>query len=88
MTNIDIYKEELINITEAHKHLPREPARFKLAQWINDGLLARNGKRVHLEAKKVGGELCTSKEAFARFCDSLTDDSDEEEVRRILEEED
>lgn len=83
---IDIYSEEIFSITEAHRHLPRKPSRQKVKCWINEGRLARNGKRIFLEVVKIGGELCTSKEAFRRFCDLLTEDTDEEEVRRILDE--
>ena len=58
----------------------------KLREWIDNGRLARNGKRVFLDTAKVGGEICVSKEAFQRFCDALSDGSDDEEVRRMLEE--
>lgn len=77
---IDIYSETLWNISEAHKHLPRKPSGLKLRKWIDDGLLSRAGRRVQLECVKVGGELCTSREAFERFCRALSQSPDDLEM--------
>ncbi len=68
---IDIHKEELFNLREAHFRLPRKPSRYKVARWAEYGIKDRTGKKIRLETVKIGGEVCTSAEAFQRFCDAV-----------------
>ncbi len=74
---MDIFKEDMVAFSEGRK-LPRSPTYKQLKNWSTIGVKGRSGKRVYLEVAKVGGELCTSKQAYQRFCDEAT--AEEREV--------
>jgi hypothetical protein len=70
---IDVLKETIVSLNSGRKLLPRAPSFRKLKRWINVGVRSWNGKLVKLETIKIGGEPCTSLEAFDRFCQKLSE---------------
>jgi len=44
-----------------------------ILRWITDGAVALSGRRVKLEAVRVGGRWLTSKPALERFSAALSD---------------
>jgi hypothetical protein len=66
---IDIDREELLSVTEARQSLPRTVAPGTLRRWITLGV---GGHR--LEAVRIGGKIFTSRQALARFVESMTAD--------------
>jgi hypothetical protein len=76
---IDLSKEQPLRIPELAKLAGRgrggRPINFStIWRWILKGCRAHDGTLVQLEAIKVGGHLCSSVEAFQRFCERLTPD--------------
>jgi len=70
---IDFKTEELLTLKDACMILPRrrrgrKPHFATLWRWAKRGLSG-----VKLETLKVGGTLCTSREALQRFFDRLTE---------------
>jgi hypothetical protein len=41
-------------------------------RWVSKGVLGPGGRRVKLEALKLGGQLVTTEQALQRFAESLT----------------
>jgi hypothetical protein len=41
-------------------------------RWVNKGVLGPQGRRVKLEALKLGGQLVTTEQAIQRFAEALT----------------
>ena len=52
-----------------------------LLRWIKNGLKDPQGRRIRLEAVRVGGKWATSLEALERFFDALTPKETQEAVR-------
>lgn len=77
--SIDLGKEQIVGLSEASRSFPRKPSYHKLHRWAEFGVLAKNGRQVFLETIKVGGEPCTSVEAFQRFCEQLSTEEMEAE---------
>jgi len=70
---INMFEEELLTLREAVTKLPRrrrgrKPHVSTLWRWATRGL-----RGVRLEVIRVGGTLCTSREALQRFCEKLTE---------------
>jgi hypothetical protein len=76
--SIDTRTEEMFPLPVVRKFLPVSSRTGKpvhpsvIFRWIRYGLKARDGGKVHLEALKCGGSLCTSREALDRFFAELT----------------
>lgn len=70
---IDIHKEDLVNLADG-RLLPRRPSYNKLSRWANMGILGKSRRREYLETVKIGGECCTSQEAYIRFCAKLSEE--------------
>lgn len=75
--SIDIRAENIISLTEACQSLPTgrrgRPVHLScILRWITKGSLAPDGRRVRLEAVRIGGRWITSREALARFAEALT----------------
>jgi hypothetical protein len=75
---IDLGTENLISLAEAARSLPSsnranglDPA--TVWRWIKNGVRARDGSTVKLDAVRIGGRLVTSRQAIARFTDALND---------------
>jgi hypothetical protein len=69
---IDPLNEHLVLLSRLGDHLPRLTRDRPIAQstgfrWHTKGL-----RGVRLEAIRIGGRLCTSREALRRFFDALT----------------
>jgi hypothetical protein len=71
---IDTGSEKLLTIAEAAKHTKRSFC--SVWRWILTGIRAPNGKRVRLEAVKLGRSWMTSTEAVQRFALATTPDLD------------
>jgi hypothetical protein len=74
--------EQRISLTQAAAKYPghRGAARLHpatLTRWILHGVRAIDGRRVRLEAERVGCRWCTSEAALARFCAALGSQVDE-----------
>jgi hypothetical protein len=74
---LDILNESSISLTEVCRTLPkgkrgRQVHLSCVLRWITQGSKAPDGRRVRLEAVRVGGRWITSKEALARFVAALT----------------
>ncbi len=74
---IDISTETCISLTEACRSLPTgrrgRPVHLScILRWITNGSTAPGGRRVRLEAARIGGRWITSREALARFAEALT----------------
>ena len=69
--------EKLIGLYEAARRLPPgrggRPVSFScVLRWITTGIPGPDGKRVKLEAARLGGRWLTSEEALARWAERLT----------------
>lgn len=73
---IDINSETLVRFADA-KSLPGRPNSTNLAHWAKNGIRAENGKLVFLDTVKIGRSRFTSREAFTRFSQQLTTQTDE-----------
>jgi hypothetical protein len=75
--------ETLLSLYEAARRLPPgrrgRPVSFScVLRWITDGIPGPDGRRVKLEAVRVGGRWLTSEEALARWAERLTPRLDSE----------
>lgn len=70
---IDVNVENLIGLWQGPASLPRGPSVAKLRRWSEFGIKGRSGEQVFLETIRVGGETCTSVEAFQRFCENASE---------------
>lgn len=76
---IDVFKETVINLTDATKRLPhvRKGKRIHVSclwRWTVAGKKCRDGSTARLESIKIDGTTCTSLEALQRFFDRVTGD--------------
>ena len=73
---IDLSKEEVFTLPTATRYVPqlngRTPHASTLWRWCRKGV-----QGIHLEYIKVGGTICTSKEALSRFFNAVAE-ADEE----------
>ena len=77
MSQLHLLDESLIGLREAAHQLPPgrrgKPVSFSCVfRWITNGIPGPDGKRVRLEAIRVGGRWLTSKQALARWAEQLT----------------
>jgi hypothetical protein len=75
--------EKLISFMEAARKLPPSrggrPVSFScILRWATQGIPGPDGRRVRLEAVRVGGRWLTSEEALARWAEQLTPRLDSE----------
>jgi hypothetical protein len=82
---IDISNETLISLPEAGRSLPagrrgRPVHASCIFRWIMQGSTAPDGRRVRLEAIRLGGRWLTSREALSRFAEALTPQFDDEPI--------
>ena len=66
-----VLDETVFGFREGKRWLPRNPSYRTLFNWWRLGLKSASGRRVHLETAKVGGERCTSVEAYGRFMERI-----------------
>ena len=69
---INIQSEDVLSLNNAAKTLPprragKRPHVATLYRWVQRGI-----RGVRLETIRVGGTLCTSREALQRFCERLS----------------
>src|SRR5262245_49242889 len=74
---IDVMTESTLTLSQACKVLPHgrngsRPHLSTLLRWIMRGVKSSDGRFVKLEAVRFGQKWLTSREAVARFVDSLT----------------
>ena len=74
---IDLVTEQTFPLADAAKFLPHgrkgKPIHFiTVLRWVVDGALSLTGKRIHLEAVRLGNRWLTSREALERFAELLT----------------
>ncbi len=67
-----ILGEELITLDQGSR-IPTRPTRQRLIHWMRLGVKARNGRRIFLETRKVGGVVYTSLEAVERFINACSE---------------
>lgn len=83
-----ILQESVISLQDAANDLPSgmkpgKPIHFStLWRWVLRGCLAIDGRRVRLEAVRLGGRWLTSREALQRFSDALSHDQADEPKTR------
>src|SRR5262245_19164493 len=74
---IDLASEKTFPLSQAPKFLPssrmgRPVSLSCLLRWVFDGVKTPDGRRVRLEALRLGGKWVTSMEAIQRFAESQT----------------
>src|SRR5262245_69457 len=74
---IDLATEKTFPLSHASKFLPsarrgRPVTLSCLLRWVFDGVKSPEGKRVRLEALRLGGKWVTSMEALQRFAECQT----------------
>jgi hypothetical protein len=72
MISTSILREQVLRLADVGQHLPpgRKGKRLSLSaalRWILQGVRLPDGRRLHLEAIRVGGKWITSVEALERF---------------------
>ncbi len=72
-----LHEEELISLSQAAARFPGHRGGKRLhpatlTRWILAGVKAIDGRRVKLEALRVGSRWLTSEAALHRFADALT----------------
>jgi hypothetical protein len=76
--SIDTRAEQMFPLAVIRNFLPASSRTGKpvhpsvIFRWIRYGLKSGDGGKVHLEALKCGGSICTSREAIDRFFAELT----------------
>jgi Protein of unknown function (DUF1580) len=83
---MSILQESLLSLHDAAQLLPssRVGKRVNFStiwRWALRGVRATDGRRVKLEAARVGGRWLTSREALERFASALTPTNDAEPIR-------
>ncbi len=83
---IKLISEEVLTLSEAARQpfLPRRrngkrPHVATIYRWAQVGI-----RGIRLETLRVGGSLCTSKEALQRFCEQLTVSDDKKSNHGVL----
>jgi hypothetical protein len=88
---IDLSNETTIPLSKLPKHFPHlgrdgnEADRKRLCfstvwRWVSKGVLGPGGRRVKLEALKLGGQLITTEQALQRFAEKSTPHDEGETV--------
>lgn len=63
----------LISLTEAAHRVTGTPSVSAIWRWCRRGVLARNGQRIRLQHRRIGGKIFTSEAWMDAFTKSLTD---------------
>lgn len=63
----------LIPLNEAPEHVSGRPSISAIWRWCRRGVLARNGQRIRLEHRRIGGKIYTSAPWLEAFTKALTD---------------
>lgn len=63
----------LISLTDASHHVTGNPSASAVWRWCRRGVLARDGTRIRLEHRRVGGKIFTSTAWLEAFTKALTD---------------
>ncbi len=63
----------LISLTEAAHQVTGNPSASAVWRWCRRGVLGRDGTRIRLEHRRVGGKIFTSPEWLDAFTKALTD---------------
>lgn len=63
----------LITLNEAPQHVSGRPSISAVWRWCRRGVLARNGQRIRLEHRRIGGKIYTSAAWLHAFTKALTD---------------
>lgn len=63
----------LISLNEAPEHVSGRPSISAIWRWCRRGVLARNGQRIRLEHRRIGGKIYTSAPWLDAFTKALTD---------------
>jgi hypothetical protein len=74
---IDLAIEKTFPLSQASKFLPsarkgRPVSLSCLLRWVLDGVKLKDGRRIRLEALRLGGKWVTSMEAIQRFAEAQT----------------
>lgn len=76
---IDLTAEDVLSLAQAAALIP--PARRgkktclgTLIRWVNDGVPGPDGRKVRLEAIRLGNRWMTTRAALQRFAEALTPD--------------
>jgi hypothetical protein len=77
----DLLRGEGLSLAAASALLPASPSGLPpttstLARWASEGVRRPDGRRVFLEAARVGSRLYTSRSALARFIAELNKEGD------------
>ena len=73
---VDIFREQLLTLTQATKELPGRPNVATLWRWRTSGC-----RGVRLETVMVGGKRMVSREALQRFVEATTAAADGVQVK-------
>jgi hypothetical protein len=84
---LDLTVERPISLQEAARFLPpgrnSRPVHISaLLRWITAGARGPGGRRIRLEAIRMGGRWLTSREALQRFGERLTGQTDSYDLPR------
>lgn len=63
----------LVSLNEAPEHVSGRPSISAIWRWCRRGVLARNGQRIRLEHRRIGGKIYTSPLWLDAFTKALTD---------------
>jgi hypothetical protein len=74
---IDVTSDSTLTLMQASRILPTgrngsRPHLSTLIRWIIEGVRLADGRRVRMEAVRLGGKWITSREALQRFTAALT----------------
>jgi hypothetical protein len=62
---------EVMTIAEIRGSLDRPVDRATVARWVRRGILAPDGRRVYLRAKRLGGRLMVTRNSLDEFLAAL-----------------
>jgi hypothetical protein len=69
---VNLFCESTLALDDARKAGPKEVSFSTILRWVTIGALSPDGKRVRLDAVRLGGRWITSREALQRFAEALT----------------
>jgi hypothetical protein len=77
MANNNLIGENLLSLNQAARRLPpgrrnRPVSLSCVLRWVLEGVPGPDGRRVKLDAVRLGGRWVTSLEALGRFAEQLT----------------
>jgi hypothetical protein len=62
---------DVLTIAEIRRSLARPLDRSTVGRWVLCGVLAPDGRRVYLRARRLGGRLVVTREALDAFLSAL-----------------